>query len=475
MLDIGWRQMFKRYCFFLSLLILVTASQLSSAAQKSVDFSKLERTATQELRETNTPGVAIAIISGDRIVFVKTLGVSNIETGTPVTADMLFRIASNTKMLTAAALVSLAEKGRIKLDEPIGAYLKGLSPKLSQLTLHQLLSHTAGIQDGSSDFGLHDDSSLGSFIRTWTDDYLFTEPGRIFSYSNLGYDLAGLVLEEVTGKPYADAMDEVLFKPLGMNRTTLRPLMAMTYPFSSGHRIAEKGEPVIVRPLADEAREWPSGGVFTSVMDYGRFVIAFINHGRLNGKQVLSPAVIAKLSTAYSTSPVGGEQEHSQYGYGLNIVNYRRVRVLQHGGSMAGFGALLRMVPEHRFAIIILGNRTGALLTKTMDEATDMALALTPKSPVEAKKPWPMNDAERARYVGTYINNPTYLTVEILQKDGNLFLKQVGANEITPIVKVGNNRFSSDGEEFVLIPNQDNQLEFLYIVGHAFKKVQAGR
>src|SRR6266404_1876061 len=78
MLDIGWRQMFKRYCFFLSLLILVTASQLSSAAQKSVDFSKLERTATQELRETNTPGVAIAIISGDRIVFVKTLGVSSV-------------------------------------------------------------------------------------------------------------------------------------------------------------------------------------------------------------------------------------------------------------------------------------------------------------------------------------------------------------------------------------------------------------
>ena len=461
--------MFKRHRFFLLPLILVAVSQSLLAHQQKTDFSKLELTAVEELRKTSTPGATIAIIRGDRVVFAKTLGVSNIETGAPLTADTLFRIASNTKLLTAAALVTLAEKGKIKLNEPIGTYVKGLSPKLSQLTLHQLLSHTAGMQDGASDFGLHDDSSLGSFIRTWTDNYLFTEPGRIFSYSNLGYDLAGLVLEEVTGKPYADAMDEVLFKPLGMNRTTLRPLMAVTYPFATGHKIAEKDKLVVVRPMADEAREWPSGGVFTSAMDYARFVIAFLNQGHLDGKQVLSPEVIAKLSTPYSNSP-GSD---AQYSYGLNIVNYRGLRVLQHSGSLAGFGALLRMVPEHRFAIIILTNRTGALLTKTMDEATEMVGTLAAEPRVEAQKPWPMNDAERARYVGTYINSPTYLSVEILQKDRNLFLRQIGTNDMTPIIKIGNNRFSSGGDEFVLIPDKDNKVEFLYIVGHAFKRVQA--
>ena len=461
--------MFKRHRFFLLPLILVAVSQSLLAHQQKTDFSKLELTAVEELRKTSTPGATIAIIRGDRVVFAKTLGVSNIEPGAPLTADTLFRIASNTKLLTAAALVTLAEKGKIKLNEPIGTYVKGLSPKLSQLTLHQLLSHTAGMQDGASDFGLHDDSSLGSFIRTWTDNYLFTEPGRIFSYSNLGYDLAGLVLEEVTGKPYADAMDEVLFKPLGMNRTTLRPLMAVTYPFATGHKIAEKDKLVVVRPMADEAREWPSGGVFTSAMDYARFVIAFLNQGHLDGKQVLSPEVIAKLSTPYNNSP-GSD---AQYSYGLNIVNYRGLRVLQHSGSLAGFGALLRMVPEHRFAIIILTNRTGALLTKTMDEATEMVGTLAAEPRVEAQKPWPMNDAERARYVGTYINSPTYLSVEILQKDRNLFLRQIGTNDMTPIIKIGNNRFSSGGDEFVLIPDKDNKVEFLYIVGHAFKRVQA--
>lgn len=470
---IARRKIFKRHRFVLLPLLLIAVSQSLLAHQQKTDFNKLELTAAEELRKTNTPGVAIAIIRGDRVIFAKTLGVSNIETGAPLTPDTLFRIASNTKVLTAAALVTLAEKGKIKLNEPIGTYVKGLSLKLSQLTLHQLLSHTAGLQDGASDFGLHDDSALGSFIRTWTDAYLFTEPGRIFSYSNLGYDLAGLVLEEVTGKPYADAMDEVLFKPLGMNRTTLRPLMAVTYPFAVGHRIGAKGEPVVSRPLADEAREWPSGGVFTSVMDYARFVIAFLNQGRLDGKQVLSPEMIAKLSTPYSNKPGNDDQQHAQYSYGLNRINYRGLSVLQHSGSIDGFGALLRMVPEHRFAIIILTNRTGALFTKTLDEATELAGTLAAEPRVEAQRPLPMNDADRARYVGTYINSPTYLSIEILQRDGNLFLRQIGGNDMTPIIKVGNNKFTSGGEEFVLIPDKDNKIEFLYIVGHALKRVQA--
>ena len=464
--------MFKRHRFVLLPLILAAVSQSLLAQQQKTDFSKLELTAVEELRKTNTPGVAIAIIKGDRVIFAKTFGVSNSETGAPLTTDTLFRIASNTKVLTAAALVTLVEEGKIKLNEPIGTYVKGLSPKLSQLTLHQLLSHTAGMQDGASDFGLHDDSSLGTYIRTWTDSYLFTEPGTIFSYSNLGYDLAGLVLEEVTGKPYADAMDEVLFKPLGMKRTTIRPLMAVTYPFSIGHKLTDKGKPAVVRPMADEARENPSGGVFTSVMDYARFVIAFLNQGRLEGKQVLSPEMIAKLSTPSSNNP--DDQRHSQYGYGLNIVDYRGLRVLQHSGSIAGFGALLRMVPQYRFGIIILTNRTGALFTKTLDEATELAGPLAAAPPVETRKPLPMNDAERARYVGTYINSPNYLSVEILQKDGKLFLRQIGAHDMTPIIKIGNNRFSSGDDDFVLIPGKDNKIEFLYIVGHAFRKVQTG-
>jgi CubicO group peptidase (beta-lactamase class C family) len=108
---------------------------------------------------------------------------------------MLFRLGSTTKMLTATALAGLAAEGKIDLNAPVGRYVSGLPPKLSQVTANQLLSHTAGIHDEAPMSGSHDDSALGKGIRARTDGWLFTEPGKIFSYSNPGYWMAGYLVE----------------------------------------------------------------------------------------------------------------------------------------------------------------------------------------------------------------------------------------------------------------------------------------
>jgi|SRR5215475_4675245 len=114
----------------LALLLLfvspVVSGQEKTASQTQIDFSKLEESIMAELKETNTPGAAVGIVKGDKLIFAKGFGVSNIETGAPVTPEMLFRVGSITKMFTAAALVTLVEKGKLKLDEPIGKYAKGL-------------------------------------------------------------------------------------------------------------------------------------------------------------------------------------------------------------------------------------------------------------------------------------------------------------------------------------------------------------
>jgi CubicO group peptidase (beta-lactamase class C family) len=125
--------------------ILFLGIQLTAPATiaqtRAPDFRGLERVVTNELKETSTPGAAVAIVSGDRIIYAKGFGISNVETGAPVTPDMLFLLASTTKMLTAAALVSVAEERRLSLDQPIGDYVKGLGPRLSRVTMTQLLSH----------------------------------------------------------------------------------------------------------------------------------------------------------------------------------------------------------------------------------------------------------------------------------------------------------------------------------------------
>ena len=269
---------FSRHLKFLLLAHLVFSFGLrqASAHPGDDDFGELEKVILAELKETNTPGAAVAVIKDGRVIFSKGFGVMSVEAGGNITPDTLFRLGSTTKMFTGAAMLTLSEKGRLKLNEPIGKYTKGLSPKLSQLTPHQLISNTAGVGDFSAPPPSHDDSALATMARSWKDDVLFGEPGKIYSYSSPGFWLAGYVIEETGGKPYSDMMDELLFQPLGMRRTTFRPLVAMTYPLAIGHAAGSDGLPAIIRPAYNNVAQWPAGSIFSSTNDLSRFVIAFL-------------------------------------------------------------------------------------------------------------------------------------------------------------------------------------------------------
>jgi CubicO group peptidase (beta-lactamase class C family) len=469
---------FDRLFVFLSLALLsalLPSASLVLGQQRRVDFARLEKVALEELKKTNTPGAAVAVVSGDRLVFAKGFGVANIETGAPVTPDTLFRIGSVTKMFTAAVLVTLAENGRFKLDEPIGKYVEGLNFKLSQVTAHQLMSHTAGMTDESpSDYGSHDDSALAAYVRSLKEDHFFTEPGRIFSYSNPGFDVTGFLIEEITRKPYADQMSDRLFKPLGMNSTTFRPTMAMTYPLSQGHHVSGKAKPTVIRPFGDNVAGWPDGFMFSSVNDLARFAIAFMDSGRINGKQVLTPAVITKLATPYADLHSHFVFEDGGYGYGLFVHDHRGVRVVWHAGLLPGFGALLQMVPARRFAVIILANRSSSLLNETAEKAMELLLPLEAKAEAKFEQALAVSEAEISDYVGKYANKPQI--AEILVKESKLIFKREDGE--FPVTKIGNCRFSiikpseSEPEEFVFLPGANGKAEYLHIGRHALRKVQ---
>lgn len=447
------------------LLSLVCAPP--ALAQQALDFGPLDRIVLEELAQTRTPGAAVAVVQGDRVIYAKGFGLANVENEAPVTPDMLFRLGSTTKMFTATALVMLAEQGKIDLNEPVGTYVHGLAPRLSQITAHQLLSHTSGMLDEAPMFGSNDEDALAKEVRSWKDDRFFTEPGRIYSYSNPGYWFAGFLVESLSGKPYADQMAESVFKPLRMSRTTLRPMVAMTYPIAQGHDVIN-GRPGIVRPAANNAASWPAGSIFSSVLDLSRFVIAFMNGGVIDGKEVLSSAVIAKLQTPQVSIP----GESGKYGYGLRIATMRGVRVVQHGGSRSGYGSTIRMVPERRFGVIILANRTAASLTRTADKAMEIVLSLPPDTEAATRAPMPMNDVEMTKYVGIYSQGGARLT-EILKKDGKLFVKQ-GAQE-NELNKVGENELAYGELRIVLVPGTHGTIDFLYFGGRSWQNTKALR
>ena len=457
-----------RLRLILSILTLLSVSVPLSAQTSAPDFGALEKVVEQELKDTRTPGAAIAIVVGDRVVFAKGFGVSSIETDAPVSADMLFRLGSTTKMFTGAAMVTLVAQGRIKLDEPIGNYVKGINPALSRITAHQLMSNTAGMADFEASIISNDDDALGRMVRTWKEDAQFTEAGKIYSYSSNGFWLAGFVIEQVTGKPYADAMKEMIFEPAGMCRTTLRPSVAMTYPLAMGHSVSGNEPPKVIRPAWNNVAQWPAGSIYSNVHELSRFVIALLNGGKVENKQGLSPEVATRLPGAYTSMP--GEPG-VQYGYGvLNFVN-RGVRVVMHGGFSRGYGSMIQMAPDQRFAVIVVTNKSGETLPRTRMKATEMFLTLKPEPPEKPKVAQPITAVEVANFAGKYNNGPQ--TWEIIARDGKLYFKQSGDElELSKTEQFRLSFGTAMENDLVFVANTRGEIEYVFDGLYSARKVR---
>jgi CubicO group peptidase (beta-lactamase class C family) len=395
---------------------LICVSAVAAGQSVTLDLAALEASARQELDSTKTPGAAIGIIQDGRLVYAKGFGAANIETGAPVTPEMLFRLGSTTKMLTATAVATLAAEGKLDFADTVGKHTRGLDPAIAALTVNQILSHTSGLKDTAVMNGRHDDAALGEEIRAWKADWLFTKPGAIYSYANPGFWLAGYVAESVAGKPYADVMEERVFSPVGMASSTLRPTMAMTRALSQGHELVNQ-KIAVMRPAADNVANWPAGSVFSNLTDLSRFAIAMMNGGKIDDKQAILPQVVAALTTPHADMPGA----HVKYGYGLEVEEIGGVWIWSHDGSRAGYGSAIAMLPGRQAGLIVLCNQTGQSLPRTRAKIMAMlGRPLRENTPV-AESAIPAS--EFAKYVGTYRNGAS--TLEIVERDGKLFFRNM--------------------------------------------------
>lgn len=453
-------------------------SALGPAAKLPPNLEEIGRVLQTEMQAQHIPGAAIAVVKESGVIYAKGFGVESSESDRPITPDTLFRIASLTKMFTAAAVVSLKEEGKIGLDQPVGKYVQGLSPKIGALTLHQLLTHTSGLSDDQSIDGAHDEGELGRRMRGLDDDVAFLPAGKYFSYSGLGYQLVGLAIEAASGKNYADYVSEKIFQPLGMTRTTFRPTIAMTYPLAQGHQKATDGFLAVVRPYPDNAGRWPSTAIMSSVSDLARFAIAFMADGKLDGTQVVLSTVTKQLPLPYVDAPGMGEGAH--YGYGQAIQNYRGVRVILHSGSTPGFGSSIWMMPEQKVAIVILGNLTAAQFTKSFEKATELLMRLEPPAGKEQPHQVPMTEAEMEMIAGSYAN-PYLGAIHLCVRDHRLFFERVGfdlrfsVGSESPVAKLSENNFevglpSGAPQHFWLIESGKSEPMLLNMGVRIFKK-----
>jgi CubicO group peptidase (beta-lactamase class C family) len=463
-------------CCLIVLCLSVLASQSiakpvrtpnTSAPPPAIDFTELDKLVPAELKEKNTPGAVITVVSGDQVVYQKAFGVANVETNVEMQPEMLFRLGSTTKMFTAAALLTLAEQNKIKMNEPIANRVKGLNARVGEVTPHYLLSNSAGVRDFAPGVISSDDQSLGNMVRTWKDDIFFADQGEIYSYSSPGYWLSGYVVEEVSGKPYADAMTELLFKPLGMERTTLRLLMAITYPFATGHAV-EGGKATILRPMYNNVAQWPAGSIFSNAKDLSRWVIALMNDGKVDGKQLLSPPLIKQMVQHHV--PVPGESD-SYYGYGLTVFKYKGLEIVAHGGFSRGYGSMIQMAPSRKFAVIVLTNKSGETMRKTLNKAMELGLGLKDDAPEKPAAVTPPTAAEINEYTGVYSHAPQ--TWDVSVKNGKLNMKFDGKDYA--MTKSGDRKFTfgeQNENEVVFVPGKSGKIEFMFTELYGAKKIK---
>jgi CubicO group peptidase (beta-lactamase class C family) len=255
----------------------------------------LDQIAGSELTRQKIPGVAAVVIKNGQVAWSAGLGVTSVESKTPVTPETLFRLGS-ARVFLAAAASELSAQGRLRLDAPAGDTLFGLDDKQARLSMEKLLSPPS-------------------------------ESGE--------EAVAARVIANIRAQPASALLQEMIFTPLGMEHTTFAPALAMTYPLALGHT----AEGRIARPME-------SGALFTSVQDLGRFVLAFLDAGKLGDDQVVPPAVIAALS--------------SDSGYGLDADASRGVRLIRQTSAASGFAGAILMAPEFHTGVVVLANRDGA-------------------------------------------------------------------------------------------------------------------
>lgn len=324
-----------------------------------LDIEALAGRVWDAMRRAQVPGLALAVMHAHETVYADGFGVCSVEEGgLPVTPQTLFRVASLTKPLTATLILRLIEAGKLALDVPVKSYVSWLrlhdTKATERVTLRMLLSHTSGLPTDHQPFGRRDPDALEERVQQEIPRYaLAARPGERFVYSNVGFHLAGYIAEAVGGKPYATLMQEWVFDPLDMTRTTFDPLVALTYPTALAHERGIDGGLRVEHRFADNAACSPSGYVLTTAADLCRFARMVMRGGRVGVQPFLAPSSLAQMQGRQTDVTPAGDLG---YGLGLFVEDYKGIRRVGHGGDIRSYGALFILAPDTGTAAIMLFN-----------------------------------------------------------------------------------------------------------------------
>src|SRR5688500_3123712 len=301
-------------------------------AQADQKFEQIAALVTKKMAEYGVPGVAFGIVKNGQAT-VRGLGVANLDNPQPVTPDTVFALASISKTVTTTAMMRLVEQGKVDLNAPVTQYLPGFKVRDEGATrdvkIWHLLTHTPGWEGqlSSEDRGAW---TLAHFVDTTMRDLpKLADPGEVWSYNNAGFNVAGRVIEVVSGQSIHNAFRALVFEPVGLTRAFTRIEDLVTYPFAVAHRGAP-GEVTVARPLSRSVSV-AAGGVSMSlndVLSYARFHLGD-GTGR-DGKPVLTRASLEQMRTPR----IRKNSTDEDMGLGWHLRRVGGVMTAAHGGTL---------------------------------------------------------------------------------------------------------------------------------------------
>jgi CubicO group peptidase (beta-lactamase class C family) len=334
----------------LAAILFPTIFLVAEADEPSPKKGRIAATLEPFVKERTLAGAVTLVANKDKVLSIEAVGFADIAAGIAMSVNSLFWIASQSKPITAAALMMLVDEGKVGLDDPVQKFLPEFAdlwleekrekdrlvlkrPK-QPITVRHILSHTSGLPFASAmERPTLDLLTLRNAVKSYAMTPLLFEPGTKYQYSNAGINTAGRIIEVVSGMPYEDFLQKRLFDPLGMKDTTFWPNAEQLKRLAKSYRPGKNGglEEITIGqlkyPLNDRKRQpMPAGGLFSTAHDVGIFCQMMLNRGFYKGKRFLSEDAVKQM-----TSKQTGEGIAASYGLGWSTGGGN----FGHGGAMS--------------------------------------------------------------------------------------------------------------------------------------------
>ncbi|MEM3615184.1 MAG: serine hydrolase [Candidatus Methanomethylicia archaeon] len=331
------------------------------------------KTIPKLMEKTKTPGLSIAVIKGEEIIYSEAFGARDLDENLPATVNTLYGFGSCTKSMTALAIMQLREEGKICLEDPVNKYVPLKIGKAGKtIKIHHLLSHSSGIPSLNTavislrkSTGVRETfipmSSMEDFYRYINNaqEEVAADPGERYFYLNAGYTILGDIIEKISGLEYHEYIREKILKPLNMNRSTfLKDEFERDSDRITPYWKNREGNPVKVKMPFDKLI-YAAGGLVSSVIEFSRYIMASMNEGKIDNVELAKPEGIREMQKIHVERPrtyYGREG----YGYGWGITeDFFERKMVGHSGSTGCSSAYTAFIPEERIGIVMASNTTG--------------------------------------------------------------------------------------------------------------------